>query len=183
MKKCIIFLAEGFEEVEALTPVDLLRRVKLEVQTVSVDNTDYVTGSHGICIKADCKLKDFNKNEAGILILPGGMPGTNHLLENETLCELLREFHEKNKRIAAICAAPMILGKLGLLEGKKATCYPGYEEDLKGAAYVKEEVVTDGNITTSRGMGTAVAFGLELVRILDSETESGALKNKIIYRQ
>ena len=183
MKTCYVFLADGFEEIEALTVVDLLRRDNIPVETVSIDNKEYVDGSHKIRVKADCKLSDVNPANACLLVLPGGMPGTENLYNNETLQKMLLDFHATNRRIAAICAAPSILGRLGILKGKKAVCYPGREEQLEGATVLKEEVVTDGNITTSRGMGTAIAFGLELVKLLDCETEAGALKNKIIYRQ
>lgn len=180
---CYIFLAEGFEEVEALTVVDLLRRNKIKVEMVSVAGTEMVTGSHGISVKADTKLEEVDLKQAGLLILPGGNPGTDNLAKCAKLADMLKEFHETNRRIAAICAAPSILGKLGLLQGKKAVCYPGYEDQLLGAEVLKEEVVTDGNITTSRGVGTAIAFSIELIKIIDCETEAGAMKSKIVYRQ
>ncbi|MFT3982744.1 MAG: DJ-1/PfpI family protein [Lachnospiraceae bacterium] len=183
MKICYVFLAEGFEEIEALTVVDLLRRARLKVETVSIAGTDMVTGSHAISVKADTKIEDVNLRQAGMLVLPGGMPGTKNLAECAELIEMLREFDETNRRISAICAAPSILGELGLLKNKKAVCYPGNEEKLLGAEVLKEEVVTDGNITTSRGMGTAIPFGLELIKLIVSETEAGAMKNKIVYRQ
>ncbi len=183
MKTCFLFLAPGFEEIEALTVVDLLRRDQLPVEMVSVDGTEYVTGSHGIQVKTDRMLSDVHLHEASMLVLPGGMPGTENLYADETVKKMLLDFHAQNRPIAAICAAPSILGRLGILKGKKAVCYPGREEMLEGATVLKDEVVTDGNITTSRGMGTAIPFGLELVKILDCETEAGVLKNKIIYRQ
>ncbi len=183
MKTCYVFLAEGFEEIEALTVVDLLRRDQIPVEMVSVSGEDYVMGSHDIQVKADCKMQGVDLDKACMLVLPGGMPGTENLFACEPLKEMVLTFHKTNRRIAAICAAPSILGRWGLLEGKKAVCYPGREEMLIGATVLKEEVVTDGNITTSRGMGTAIPFGLELLKLLDCETEAGAMKNKIIYRQ
>ena len=183
MKTCYVFLADGFEEIEALTVVDLLRRDNVPVQMVSLDGKPYVNGSHGIEVKADCTMPDVNLTQACMLVLPGGMPGTENLFHSEALKEMVLEFNNTNRRIAAICAAPSILGRWGILNGKKAVCYPGREEMLEGATVLKEEVVTDGNITTSRGMGTAIAFGLELLKLLDCETEAGAMKNKIIYRQ
>ncbi len=183
MKICYVFLAEGFEEVEALTVVDLLRRAQIKVETVSIADTDMVTGSHKISVKADTKIKNINLRQAGMLVLPGGMPGTKNLAECKALMDMLNEFNETNRRIAAICAAPSILGELGFLKEKEAVCYPGYEEKLLGAKVLKEEVVTDGNITTSRGMGTAISFGLELIKLIVSETEAGAMKNKIVYKQ
>lgn len=183
MKTCYLFLAEGFEEIEALTVVDLLRRDQIPVQMVSVDGTPYVKGSHEIEVKADCTMQDVDPANACMLVLPGGMPGTENLFASEALKEMVLDFHKTNRRIAAICAAPSILGRWGILQGKKAVCYPGREEMLEGATVLKDEVVTDGNITTSRGMGTAIAFGLEILKLLDCETEAGAMKSKIIYRQ
>lgn len=183
MKTCYLFLAEGFEEIEALTVVDLLRRDQIPVQMVSVDGTPYVKGSHEIEVKADCTMQDVDPANACMLVLPGGMPGTENLFANDALKEMVLDFHKTNRRIAAICAAPSILGRWGILQGKKAVCYPGREEMLEGATVLKDEVVTDGNITTSRGMGTAIAFGLEILKLLDCETEAGAMKSKIIYRQ
>ncbi len=183
MKNCYLFLADGFEEIEALTVVDLLRRDQLPIQMVSITGNEVVSGSHGIQVITDCKIEDVDLNTASMLVLPGGMPGTENLYANETLKGMLLDFHRSNRPIAAICAAPKILGRLGILEGKTATCYPGCEGDLKGATVVKEEVVTDGNITTSRGMGTAIPFGLEIIRLLDNETEAAAMKTKIVYRQ
>lgn len=181
MKECYVFLADGFEEIEALTVVDILRRDNIVVKTVSVTDDIEVRGSHDIYVKADKVLAKVNSNDAAILILPGGMPGTLNLKECEPLMEMVKQFAETNRRIAAICAAPTVLGDMGLLQGKKACCYPGMEDQLKGAEISKDEVVTDGNITTSRGLGTAIPFALELVRIFDSETEAGAMKRKIVY--
>lgn len=181
MKECYVFLADGFEEIEALTVVDILRRDNIVVKTVSITDNREVKGSHDICVKADKTLSQIQANDAAILILPGGMPGTLNLKECEPLMDMVRQFADTNRRIAAICAAPTVLGDLGLLEGKKACCYPGMEDQLKGAKVSKDDVVTDGNITTSRGVGTAIPFALELVRIFDSETEAGALKRKIVF--
>ena len=181
MKECYVFLGEGFEEIEALTVVDILRRDNIVVQTVSITKEKTVEGAHRIPVVADKLLKDIKISDAALLVLPGGMPGTLNLKECEPLMDMVRQFAETNRRIAAICAAPTILGDMGILEGKTACCYPGMEGQLKGAKVSMEEVVTDGNITTSRGMGTAIPFALELVRIFDSETEAGALKRKVVY--
>ncbi|MCR5419476.1 MAG: DJ-1/PfpI family protein [Lachnospiraceae bacterium] len=183
MKECYVFLAEGFEEIEALTVVDILRRDNIVVQTVSITEDKVVEGAHRIRIIADKILKDIKLSDAALLVLPGGMPGTLNLKECEPLMAMVREFADTNRRIAAICAAPTLLGDMGILEGKTACCYPGMENQLKGANVSMEEVVTDGNITTSRGMGTAIPFSLELVRVFDSETEAGAMKRKIVYDQ
>ena len=179
--KTAIFLATGFEEIEALTVVDILRRDNIVIKTVSITDRKEVTGAHAITVLADKVLSEIDLKDAALLILPGGSPGTNNLKECDALMEMLRQFAGTNRRIAAICAAPTVLGYLGLLEGKKACCYPGMEGQLTGAKVLKDEVVTDGNITTSRGLGTAIPFALELVRIFDSATEAGALKNKIVY--
>ena len=183
MKQCFVFLAEGFEEIEALTVVDILRRDNIVTKTVSITNKKTVTGAHQIPVTADMTLSDVRLSEAALLVLPGGSPGTNNLKECSELTDMIKQFAQTNRRIAAICAAPTILGELGILEGKKACCYPGMEDALKGAKVCMEEVVTDGNITTSRGMGTAIPFALELVRLFDSQTQAGALKRKIVYNQ
>lgn len=181
MSKVCAFLAPGLEEVECLAVTDMLRRADVEVRLVSVSDSLEVTGSHNITIKAD---ELFDKNlckDADILFLPGGMPGTAYLGEHSELCRLLCEFSQAGKRISAICAAPSVLGRLGILRGKKATCYPGYESELTGADYVRDGVVTDGNITTGRGVGYAIDLGLELVRLLKGEEVSLDIREAIQY--
>ena len=131
MAKVCVFTADGFEEIEGLTVVDLLRRAGADTQMVSISDSLSVKGSHSIEIKADTFFEDVNYGEADLLVLPGGMPGTLHLGGHEGLCSLLKEFHEQGKKVAAICAAPSVLGKLGILKGKKAVCYPGFEEKLE----------------------------------------------------
>lgn len=182
MSKVFVFLADGFEEIEGLTVVDLLRRAEAEVVTVSVNGTDSVCGSHGIEVKADTVFEKTDFTGADILVLPGGMPGTKHLGAHEGLTALLKETNERNGGIAAICAAPSVLGDLGLLEGKKAVCYPGFEQRLTGAAVLTVPAVTDGNITTGRGMGTAIAFALELVTRLYGAKKAEELAQSIIYK-
>jgi len=181
MAEVCVFLAEGFEEIEGLTVVDLLRRAGIDTVTVSVGDTVRVTGSHGISVEADCLLKQAKAGEADLLVLPGGMPGTKNLAACEALTELLKKSDGRGQRVAAICAAPSVLGELGLLEGKKAVCYPGFEEKLRKAAVGKEAVVTDGRITTSRGMGTAIAFGLELISLLRGKETSEKVRESILY--
>ena len=183
VKVCYVFLADGFEEIEALTVVDILRRDNILTETVSITKNKTVTGAHMIPVIADKTIDEIKLNEAALLVLPGGMPGTINLKECKKLTEMILEFNGTNRRLAAICAAPTIFGELGILEGKKAVCYPGMEDKLNGAIVLKDEVVTDGNITTSRGMGTAIPFALELIKIFDSETEAGAMKRKIVYLQ
>ena len=181
MKKVSIFLAEGFEEVEALTPVDLLRRAGAEVTMVSIETERTVSGSHGIAITADCLFNETNFADAELLVLPGGMPGTRNLKACEPLLTLLKEHNGKGKKLAAICAAPTVLGYAGLLEGKKATCYPGCEDGLTGAICETTPVVTDGTITTSRGVGTAIPFGLSLIAQLYGQEKADEIAKSIVY--
>lgn len=177
------FLAEGFEEVECLAAMDVLKRAGDEIKLVSVTGSLEVSGSHKFTIKADCLFEEADFSEAHVLFLPGGMPGTANLAAHKGLCDLLVSAMHENKMIAAICAAPTVLGKLGLLEGKNATCYPGMEEGLTGAKYVKTGVVTDGNIITGRGLGYALDIGLELVRILHDGKTAEEIKSAIQYDQ
>jgi len=166
MKKAIVFLANGFEEMEALGTVDILRRGGIEVTTVSITTDPVVIGAHNVPVTADTTLNNALLNDADALILPGGMPGASNLNDSETVKEALLGQYREGRIVAAICAAPMVLGGLGLLKGRKATCYPGFEERLFGAKVSPKGVVTDGNITTATGMGVATRFGLELVRLL-----------------
>lgn len=175
------FLAEGFEEVEAVAPIDLLRRAGIDVKTVSITDEKIVTGARNIPFVCDITLKDVKEDEAELIILPGGMPGTINLLNCKPLMDMVDSLNGKGKRIAAICAAPAkLLGERGLLKGKKATCYPGMEELFIDAKFSEESVVTDGNITTSRGLGTAVKFGLELVRLLCGEKAAKDLAEGVV---
>lgn len=182
MVKICAFLAPGLEEVECLAVVDVLRRAGMEVTLVSVGENEKITGSHGITILADCMYHTDDCRQADLLFLPGGMPGTTNLGAHKELCELLREFNRTpGKRLAAICAAPTVLGQTGCLEGKKATCYPGCEADLGGGNYTPCAVITDGNITTARGLGAALDLGLELIRLYQGEEAAKAMKEKIQY--
>ncbi len=173
------FLAEGFEEVEALAVVDVLRRAGIDTKLVSVSNDYYVKSSHNVVIKADILIEDADFTEADVLFLPGGIPGTPNLAACKKLTDNIIDFNKKGKRLAAICAAPSIFGELGLLKGKTASCYPGYEDKLTGATYKREKAVTDGNITTGRGMGGSVELGLELVRLLISREKADDIAKKI----
>jgi len=178
MKVCA-FLAEGYEEVEALAVVDVLRRAKADVKIVSVTEEYLVESSRGVTIKADALFNDIDYDEVDLLFLPGGLPGTNNLYDFEPLRKLIYKFNDEGKRLAAVCAAPSVFGRMGILNGKKATCYPGFEDMLEGAVCVPDRVVTDGNITTSRGMGTSVELGLEIVRLFAGEGECHDLAVKI----
>lgn len=176
-----VFLAEGFEEIEALTPVDCLRRAGKTVQTVGVGGK-VITGSHGIAVTADITEEDIALNEQlEMIVLPGGMPGTLNLGKSDAVKQAI-EYCVKEKRwLTAICAAPTILGKMELLRGKKATCYPGMEADLKGAVVSRKSVVTDGKIITGRGPGAAMDFGLKLTEVLLSKDVRKTLAGKMVY--
>lgn len=173
------FLADGSEEVEALAVIDILRRAKIDVVTVSINGTNVITSSHNITIKTDKIIEDIKFDEADLLFLPGGMPGTTNLAGNELLCKQLTEFNKQGKKLAAICAAPSILGELGILDEKNATCFPGFETKLLGANYTGEKVVTDGNTTTAKGLGAAIELGLELVKILINEEKATEIAKAI----
>jgi 4-methyl-5(b-hydroxyethyl)-thiazole monophosphate biosynthesis len=182
-KKIYLFLAEGFEEVEALAVVDILRRSGLGCTTASIMETKEVAGSHQIIVHADCLLDEVDFSSADMLILPGGMPGTTNLGTCKPLTEQLKVFHEKGKMLGAICAAPGVLGQNGILKGKKAACYPGCEKNLTGADVVCTEVAVDGNVITSRGMGTAIPFGLAIVEHFLGKEVMEKLKKSIVYQQ
>lgn len=181
MSKIYVFLADGLEEIEGLTVVDILRRAGQEVCTVSITGSKTITGSHNIVFQADCLFEDTDFSDGSLYVLPGGLKGTNSLAACKPLTELLVSWNEAGKRLAAICAAPSVLGDLGILRGKKAICYPGFEERLIGAEICREKTVTDGNITTGMGMGTAIPFALELVRVICGEEEAARQKKSICY--
>ncbi len=176
-----LFLADGFEELEALTQVDLLRRAGIVIKTVSVTSSKTVTGAHKIATNADILFSESDYSDAELLFLPGGMPGTTNLSNHEGLCNLLLKKYESNVRIAAICAAPSILGKLGILDNKTATCYPGFEVKLGSANYVNKKVVTDGIVTTSCGVGGAIECALELIRLLKDGQTAKNISEGILY--
>lgn len=164
MKTIFVFLTTGFEEIEGLGTIDILRRAGLEVKSVSLTGDKCVTASHGITVVADVLFEDADFSQAEMLVLPGG---TTLFNEHEALKKLLIDFAHKGEKVAAICASPMVLGGLGLLEGKKATCYPGFEKYLKGAKlHTEESVVVDGNIITGRGPGLTIDFALKLVEVI-----------------
>ena len=181
MSKIGIFMADGCEEIEGLTVVDIVRRAKMDITMISVNGKREVTSSHGVTFLADAVAEEVDYGALDGIVLPGGMPGTRYLGECRPLTELLLQFFREGRKVAAICAAPSVLGGLGILEGKKAACYPGFEDKLKGAEVVFDQVVRDGNVTTSRGMGTAIPFALDLVSQLVSEEKAQELKTGIIY--
>ena len=172
MKKAIVFLANGFEEMEALGTVDILRRGGIEVTTVSITTDPVVIGAHNVPVTADTTLNNALLNDADALILPGGMPGASNLNDSEAVKEALLGQYREGRIVAAICAAPMVLGGLGLLKGRKATCYPGFEKYLEGAEVTGGRVERDGHIITGRGPGTASDFALELVEVLEGKDKA-----------
>lgn len=163
MKTICIFLADGFEEVEAMTPVDVLRRAGLVIKTVSVKDDHTVIGAHGVPMIADMVIAQLETKDIEMIILPGGMPGSVNLDSNHALDNLIMKFAEEGKPISAICAAPMVLGKRGLLQGKRATCYPGFDKFLNGAEYTANLVEVDGNYITGKGPGAAMKFSFAIV--------------------
>ena len=181
MAKVAVFFAPGYEEIEALTVVDVLRRAQIQTDMVSVTGEASVCGSHGIDVKMDCVLSGNEAEEYDVCVLPGGMPGTLNLEKNETLMKVLDSFHEKGKLVAAICAAPSILGHRDMLKGKTACCYPGFEDELEGAEVTDEAVIKDGNIITSRAMGCALDFVLEILATLKSPEEADAMADSLLY--
>ena len=178
-KHLLLILAEGNEEVEALTQVDLLRRADIKVTIAGLSGTE-VKGSHNIVVKADIPLEEFS-GDFDAVILPGGMPGTVYLYKSEAVLSIVREAYNKGLLCAAICAAPLVLDTAGILEGKKFTCYPSIEEKIKTGTFCEEKVVVDGNIITSRGVGTAIPFALAIVEYLLGKEKSDELANEIVF--
>ena len=177
MKPSYIFLTTGFEEIEAIATIDVLRRAGLNVVTVSVESSKQVEGSHGVMVTADTLLEANDYSDSSILILPGG---TVRLGEFDFLNKLLVSQNNAGKPIAAICAAPSLLGRLGILEGKEATCYPGFEEYLQGAKVVDKRVATDGNVITGRGPGCTVEFALKIVEVLLGQAKRREIAEALI---
>lgn len=177
-----VFLAEGFEEIEALTPVDFLRRCELPVKMVGV-GAPVITGSHGIAVVCDLTAEELNLDEVEAVILPGGMPGTLNLEKSEVVQAAVRQCASNGKIVAAICAAPSVLGHMGLLQGKKAVCFPGFEDQLLGAEYTDAPVVQDGNILTSKGAGTASQFAFALAEAFCSKERAKSLREGIQWQE
>lgn len=176
-----IFMADGCEEIEGLTVVDIVRRAQMEIEMISIQKDLNVKGSHDVTFTADTTKEKADFSSYDGIILPGGMPGTLYLGADETVQRVIRSFAEEKKLLAAICAAPSVLGEAGLLNGKKATCHPGFEEKLLGATCLENPVVVDGNIITSRGMGTAILFALEIVRYFADDETVENIKTGLVY--
>lgn len=182
MRKVYVFLANGFEEVEGLTVVDLLRRAEIETIMVSIMGTKEIMGAHKIKLEADALFEDVDYSDADMLILPGGMPGTTNLAEHKKLVNLLVKFNQEDRKLAAICAAPSVLGMNGILKDKKATCYPGFEDKLLGAIATGNNVEKSSNIITSKGMGTAIEFALCIITDLKGSELAKNIAESIQYR-
>lgn len=181
MKRVAVLLADGFEEIEGLTVVDILRRASIYVDTVSITEDYMVHGAHGINVQTEDLFDEVDFTEFDMVVLPGGMPGTTNLDKHAGVKRVVRNFAENGKYVAAICAAPGILGGLGLLKGKRAACYPSVEDKLSGAVIMKTPVSLDGNIITSRGMGTAIDFALKLTEVLIDRAKAEEIAASIIY--
>lgn len=182
MKKAYVHFAEGFEEIEALTIVDVLRRAEIPTEMVSVTGHRQVSGAHGIKIITDVVFEDIDYSTAAIMVLPGGLPGAKNLQDHEGLSKVLEQKASENEPIAAICAAPMVLGELGILEGKDASCYPGFENHLKGATIKYDLSVKSDNIITGRGPGAALNFSLEIVSELKGKEKAAELAKGMIVQ-
>lgn len=180
--KAIIFLAEGFEEIEAITVIDVLRRAQVDIKAVSVSDKLAVTGAHKITIIADVLYEEIDFTDIDMLILPGGMPGTTNLASHQRLMQSISQHAKSDRWACAICAAPSILGELGILRGKSAVCYPGYETSLLGADVKFDSVVHDGKVVTARGPGTSIQFALRLVEVLKGSELSEKIRSDMIVK-
>lgn len=176
-----LFLAEGFEEIEAISVLDILRRAGLEVKAVSLTNTRSVVGAHGISVAADTVFRKQEIGACDMIILPGGMPGAKYLAKHEGLRKCLVAHQQQGKTVAAICAAPMVLGQQGLLQGKKATCYPGFEQELKGATLIASPVVVDAGVITANGPAAAPEFALAIVAHFLGADKAAAIRTAMLY--
>ena len=179
MEKAYIFLADGFEEIEGLTVVDILRRAGVEIQMVSIMGRKELTGSHGIPVVADAVFEEVDFSDGTLFVLPGGMPGTLNLKADRVVNEFIDRAYDDGKYLAAICAAPSILGEKRILNGCEAICFPGFEDSLSGAKISGKSVVRDGNIITAKGMGVALEFGLELVSVFCGDEKAMELRASV----
>ncbi|MCQ2221508.1 MAG: DJ-1/PfpI family protein [Prevotella sp.] len=176
MAKVYEFLANGTEEIEALITVDVLRRGGVDIKTVSISGNKFIESSHGIVIKCDQTIEESDFSDADMLLLPGGLPGSTNLLKHEGVREALTKQNNAGKKIGAICAAPMVLGDLGILEGKRATCYPGCEDTMKGAEYTGELFTIDGNIITGEGPAATFPYAYAILGMFADESVVEGLK-------
>ncbi len=170
MTKILVFIAEGFEEIEALTVVDVLRRANIQCDMCSITSNKEIKGAHNILVNVDKTLEEIKSNEYNGLVIPGGMPGATNLRDNNKLIDLVKKFNKDKKLIAAICAGPIVLSKANIIKGKEVTSYPGFEEDLKEGLYKEDLVVQDGNIITSRGPSAAMYFAFKILENLKKDS-------------
>lgn len=180
MKKIVVPLAEGFEEIEAVSIVDVLRRANIETLTVSISDQKEVSGAHGIPIVADKLFDETDFNAFDMIVLPGGMPGTTNLKNHSGLADQIINYHKEGKLLGAICAAPLVFGNLNILKNEKATCFPGFEDQLTGAQVTGNEVEVSGKIITGKGAGVAIRFALKIVEILKGKIFADELAKKMI---
>jgi len=181
MKNVILMLADGFEEVEALTVKDILVRGGAHCVLCSIDSIEFVKGCHGVNIKADASIDDIHIDDFEGIVMPGGMPGSENLRDSKKVIDLVREFNEHGKIVAAICAAPIVLDKADIIKGKNVTSYPGFENELKGCNYKKEAVVQDENLITSRGPATAMMFAYTILENLVGKEKTEEVKKGMLY--
>lgn len=184
MNKNFVFLAEGFEEIEAVTPIDVLRRAGMDVKTVSISRSKKVRGAHGVVYVADLLFREADFEGANWLILPGGMPGAENLFKYKPLQELLKKHNKEKKNIAAICASPgVVLGQLGIVDGKYATCYPGFEKLMPNAKYRKDDVVSLDHVITGNGPGSSLKFALAIVAANAGYSQADEIGKQMMYRE
>lgn len=181
--KVYVHLAEGFEEIEAVTVIDILRRAGIDAEAVSVTGNLFVAGAHAITIKADLLFEEADYDKCCMIVLPGGLPGTTNLSAHKGITDQIKKFAAEDKWLAAICAAPTVFGKIGLLEGRKAVVYPGMEKFLTGAKPGKKTVETDGRIITSKAPGTAMEFAFTLVETLKDKAIANQLKKAMLFEK
>ena len=178
--RIVVVLAPGFEETEAVSVIDVLRRAEFDVAIAGLDGDGAVTGNHGITLIAEEPLRDVDGNEVRLVVLPGGMPGAQHLADSKLVCGLIRQVYDLDNLVAAICAAPIALHAAGVLGGKRVTSYPAFRDKLTGAAPTDALVERDGNVITSQGPGTALLFALELVRALGALEKADEIEKAML---
>ena len=180
--KTYVLLAPGFEIAEATLPIDIMRRARIEVVTVSISSESIVSASNGVKVVADQLMAETDFQDGDMLFLPGGMPGSNNLRDSSAVASVIRQYAEAGKFLAAVCAAPMVYGLMGLLDGHRATCYPGFEKDLLGATHVKQTAVRDGQFITGCGAGAGFALGREMVAVLVGEETADAVLRQMMFQ-
>lgn len=179
-KSALIILAPGFEEIEALTPIDLLRRAGITVTIAGINSTE-ITGAHDITVKCDRIVSELLHHPFDCVILPGGNPGTPNLAKSDAVLEIVSRSHKDNKVIAAICAAPMVLAQASVLNGKKFTCYPGTENEITRGTFENSDLIVDGNVITARSLANSIDFSLAIISQVDPQFDCELLKKQIVY--